>query len=81
MIRDEGLHPFTKATRFWSFSKFAPNAHRSQIEEEGTRSVLLGLKSHFLPSRFLSGSRAWTFCEHFGSQNSQAKHVFSHYCW
>jgi len=32
---------------------------RSQIEEERIHSVLLGFKSHFFPSRFLSGSSAW----------------------
>jgi hypothetical protein len=41
-------------------------AHRSQIEEERIHSVLPGFKSHFLPSRFLSGSRAWKFRERFG---------------
>src|SRR5258708_3702027 len=30
-------------------------------EEEGIHPVLPGFKSHFIPSRFLSGSRAWKF--------------------
>jgi hypothetical protein len=47
------------------------SAHRSQIGEE-IRSVLPGFKSHFLPSRFLSGSRAWKFSERFGSVESRS---------
>jgi hypothetical protein len=38
--------------------------YRSQIQE--TEFTLPGLKSHFLPSRFLRGSRAWKFRERFG---------------
>jgi hypothetical protein len=37
------------------------------FEEERIHSVLPGFKSHFLPSRFLSGSRAWKSHERSGS--------------
>jgi hypothetical protein len=33
------------------------------------------IEIHFLPSRFLRGSRAWKFRERFGSRNFQARSV------
>jgi hypothetical protein len=37
------------------------NRQIARIEEERIHPALPGFKSHFLPSRFLSGSRAWKF--------------------
>jgi hypothetical protein len=37
------------------------DSSQQEIEEEGIHPVLPGFKSHLLPSRFLSGSRAWKF--------------------
>jgi hypothetical protein len=62
----------------WSFPQrlgLLPNTHRSQIEEKRIHSVLPGMKSHFLPSRFLSGSRAWKFRERFGALIFQANAI------
>jgi hypothetical protein len=43
------------------------NPHRSQTEEKRIHSVLHVFKFHFVPSRFLNGSRAWKFRERFAS--------------
>ena len=67
MIGDEGLHPLQRQPGFGVSANMLLThiAHKSRKKEL----VLscLNLKSHFLPSRFLSGSRAWKFCERFGS--------------
>jgi hypothetical protein len=46
-------------------------AHKSR-KKEFTLFCLDLIKSHYLASRFLSGSRAWKFLECFGSRNLPA---------
>jgi hypothetical protein len=55
MIRRQLLSPITMRREL------------AMCEEERIHPVLPGFESHFLSSRFLSGSRAWKFRERFGS--------------